>query len=53
MFYRILVKGGMCIKHTCWQRLAASHEEQMPPLMILVLFLDTKRCKNWAHKIFS
>ena len=31
-------EGGTCIKHTFWQRLAASHEEQMSPLMILVLF---------------
>ena len=30
--------GEGTVKHTCWQRLAASHEEQMSPLMILVLF---------------
>ena len=33
-----LVKGEACIKHTFWQRLAASRKEQMSPLMILVLF---------------
>ena len=26
------------IKHTFWQKVAASHEEQRSPLMILVLF---------------
>ena len=31
-------EGGTCIKHTCCQRLAASHEEQTSPLIILVLF---------------
>ena len=36
--YVTLVKGARAVKHTCWQRLAASHEEQMSPLMILVLF---------------
>ena len=41
----ILVKGVRAVKHTFWQRLAASqekvaasHEEQASPLMILVLF---------------
>ena len=41
----ILVKGTHAVKHTFWQRVAASHkevaaghEEQMSPLMILVLF---------------
>ena len=38
MLYMTLVKEGRAVKHTFWQRLAASHEEQMPPLMILVLF---------------
>ena len=31
--------GGVhTVKHTLWQALSASHEEQMSPLMILVLF---------------
>lgn len=29
---------GGAVKHTFWQRLAAGHEEQMSPLIILVLF---------------
>ena len=37
-FYMILVKGVRAVKHTFWQRLTASHEEQMSPLIILVLF---------------
>lgn len=33
------VRGRVCrIKHTFWQRLAASHEEQMLLSKILVLF---------------
>ena len=37
--YVILVKGGsMAIKHTFWQKVAASYQEQMSLLMILVLF---------------
>ena len=31
-------EGGRAVKHTCWQRLAASHEEQTAPWMIPVLF---------------
>ena len=33
-------EGGVvhAVKHTCWQRLAASREEQMYPLTISVLF---------------
>ena len=34
----ILVKGVRAVKHTFWQRLAASHEEEISQLMILVLF---------------
>ena len=34
----ILVKGILAVKYTFWQRLAASHKEQMSLLMILVLF---------------
>ena len=31
-------EGGLCVvKHTCWQRLAASHKEMLPS-MILALF---------------
>ena len=32
----MLVKGGRAVDHTCWQRLAASHEEQVSLLMLLV-----------------
>ena len=39
ILYMILVKGVVhAVKHTFWQRLAASHVEQMSPLMISVLF---------------
>ena len=31
-------RGIYAIKHTFLQKVAASHEEQMSPLMILVLF---------------
>ena len=34
----ISVRGGRAVKHTFWQSLAASQEEQMSPLMTLVLF---------------
>ena len=34
----ILEKGVHAIKYTFWQKVAASHEEQMSPFMILVLF---------------
>ena len=40
-------------KYTFWQRLTAHCKEQMSLLMILVLFLDMRRCKNWAHKIWK
>ena len=36
--YMILVKGTRAIKHTFWQKVAASHMEQLSPLMIFVLF---------------
>lgn len=34
----ILVKGVYAIKHTFWQRVFTSYEEQMSCLIILVLF---------------
>ena len=37
VLYMILVKEVHAVRCTFWQRLAASHEEQMSPLMILVL----------------
>ena len=40
------------VKHTFWARLAASHKEQMSPIMILVLSRYKKLQKKWAHKIF-
>ena len=36
--YVILVKRVHAIKYTFWQGVAAIHEEQMSPFMILVLF---------------
>ena len=36
--YMIFVKGVYAVKHTFWQKVAARLEEQMSPLMILVLF---------------
>ena len=40
------------VKHTFWQKVAASQEEQMSPLMILVLFEISKDARIWAHTIF-
>ena len=34
----VSVKGICVVRHTFWWRLAASHKEQMSPVMILVLF---------------
>ena len=36
--YDISEGGIPVVKHTFWQKVAASHEEQMSPLMILVFF---------------
>ena len=36
--YCLSYQGVLAVKHTFWQRLAASHEEQMSLLMSLVLF---------------
>ena len=38
VLYMISVRGVPAVEHTFWQRLAASHEEQMSPLVISVLF---------------
>ena len=38
VLYIILDKEVHAVKHTFWPRLAACNEEQMPSLMILVLF---------------
>ena len=46
-------EGDTCNKHTFWQKFDASHEEQMSPLMILVLCYIWEDARNWAHKIFS
>ena len=40
-----LVNRGTCIKHTFWQRLAASQEEQMS-LLTISAFLDERKYKN-------
>ena len=50
--YVIWVKKVHAVKHTFWQKLAASYREQMSPLIILVFSSDVRRCKIWAHKIF-
>lgn len=52
ILHMILVEGGTAVKHTFWQGFAASHTEHVSSLMILP-FLDTKRCENLAHKISS
>ena len=36
--YMILVKGVHAVKHTFWEKVAASHEEWMSLMMILMLF---------------
>ena len=46
-------RGIRAIKHTFWQKVAASHEEQMSLLMILVLFYIWEDARIWAYKIFS
>ena len=38
ILHMILVKGALAVKHTFWQRLAASHAEHVSSLMILPLF---------------
>ena len=45
VIYYFSEEGVHAIKHTFWQRFAASHQEQMLLLMILIFFLDM-RCKN-------
>ena len=46
-------RGIRAIRHTFWQKVAASHEEQMSLLVVLVLFWIWEDTRNWAHKIFS
>ena len=41
------------VKHTFWARLAASHKEQMSPIMILVLSRYKKMQKNGFIKSFE
>ena len=36
--YLILVRGVRAVKYTFWQKVVASHEEQISPLIILILF---------------
>ena len=50
--YISLVTGIHAVKHTFWQRLAASHKEQMSPLMILVL-LRYEEMQKLGSLIFS
>lgn len=38
MLHMVSVKGICVVRHTFLWRLAASHKEQMSPVMILVLF---------------
>ena len=38
MIYVTVVRGVCAVKHTFLQKVAASREEQMPPLMILLLY---------------
>ena len=40
------------VKHTFWQKVAASHREQMSPLIVLVLFWIWGDARIWVHKIF-
>ena len=48
------------VEHASWQRLAATHEQQMSlwttlsfSLWTTLSFLDMRRCKIWARKISS
>ena len=41
------------VKHLSHKMFSASGEELMSPWRDLVLLLDMKRCKHWAHKINS
>ena len=49
--YVILVKGE-CIHSSTYflQKIAALHHEAMKDFSV---FLNTRRCMNWAHEIFS
>ena len=54
VLYMILVKRVRAVKHTFWQKLAASQSQGADvTLHDCSAFLDMRRCKNWAHKIFS
>lgn len=46
----ILVKGVLAIKHLSWLKIAASHEEQISPFVIVVLFQIGEDAGNWAHE---
>ena len=46
-------QGMLAGKHTSWQKVAASHQKQMSPLMILMLFLMWEDARHWAHKIWK
>ena len=47
----ILVKGAWAVRHLFWQKVAASHEEQMSLLMILVLFQIGEDVRNGLIKL--
>ena len=46
-------EGARAIKHTAQWKIAASHEEQIFQLMILVLFYEWEDARQWVLKIFS
>ena len=50
--YVILVKRDRSNQSHIWKKVAASYEEQVSLLMILVLFWIWKDARNWTHKIF-
>ena len=50
--YVILVKRDRSNQSHIWKKVAASYEEQVSLLMILVLFWIWEDARNWTHKIF-
>ena len=51
--YVILVRLVHAVRHTFYQKVAASHEEKISLLMILPIFYFWEYARNWAHETFS
>ena len=44
--------GVRAIKHTSWQKVTVSHEEQIVSVNDFSAFLSMGRCKNWGSQNF-